>query len=284
MPAIRPRTLPVLLPALAAAAGCSSGRIGALYIFDQAVVAEDACADYQRSVVLREGRVTPQRGRLVPPTGPGPWLVFAEQVPALRPVRTSPMRSEQRLPKWVADHRLRCLDLTTGVLTPLPNPLDSDDEHIRSLRVVRDRLYAAVESRFNVPEPRPAPRYHAFPLPAGPWEPIPAEEGRRVFPHNWLPSRFVDARTVAEPPTPETAARKHLPVTERTPLVEELRRRGLTPGTWGDIFERTRTTGRETVFRAPDGRETVLLRQNDAGYGDVSPLEPTAREGGRRGA
>ena len=282
MRAVPRRTPLVLLPALAAVVGCNSGRIGALYLFDQAVVAEDARAEYQRSVVLRDGHVTPQRGRLVPPSGPGGWLVFAEKLPALRQVRTSPMRQEQRLPTWAADHRLRCLDLATGVVTLLPNPYDSDDEHIRMLRVAGGRLYAAVEQRFNVPEPGTAPRYYACTLPAGPWEPIRDEEGRRIFPRNWVPSRFVDARTVAEPPTREAAARAHLPATDRTPLVDELHRRGLAPGSWGDVFERVRGAGRETVFRAPDGRETVLLRQNDAGYGDASPLDLSVREGGRR--
>lgn len=283
MPAVHRGTPLILLPALAAVAGCNSGRINALYIFDQAVVAEDARADYQRSVVLRDGQVTPQRGRLVPPSGPGGWLVFAEKQPILRQVRTSPMRPEQRLPAWAADHRLRCFDLATGAVTTLPNPYDSDDEHIRMLRVVRDRLYAAVEQRFNVPEPGTAPRYYAYTLPAGPWEPLRDAEGRRVFPRNWVPSRFVDARTGAEPPTREAAARAHIPATDSTPLVDELRRRGLAPGPWGNVFERTRGTGRETVFQAPDGRETVLLRQNDAGYGAVSPLDLSVREGGRRG-
>jgi hypothetical protein len=285
-------------------AGCSSGRVGAFYLLDDAVAVEDAHVPYQRTAVYSHDRVSTLKGVLVPTTAAGRCLVVEEGVYAVRPVRTSAMRADQRFPKWVIDHVLRTYDLTTGEIRTLPNPLDSDDEHLMQLRLVGDGLFAAIGHRLNVQlETEPA-RYAAYRLPDGPWQPLTLTDGRLAFPRYWTPVRFVDLRTagrrgasdaqqpatptpVVQPPTAATPAAPSgdaptpsappAATGPATPAVASASRwgriasfadlgaRGLTEGDWGRLIERQVRDRWEVVYRSPDGREFVLLRQNDGG-------------------
>jgi hypothetical protein len=176
------------------AAGCSSGRIGAVYVLDDAIVVQDATPEFHRTAVYQDGRVTTLRGTVVPMISAGRWLVLEEGVPTVRPIRTSPMRPEQRLPAWVNNRRLQAFDLQTGQLVKLPNTLENDDRQICFLRVQGDRLLARVGDRYNVQSEAGEVHFHALHLPDGAWEPLPPATGQKLFGQYTLACPFADLR------------------------------------------------------------------------------------------
>jgi len=249
----------ILLPA------CSTGSIGALYVLDGAVVVEEAAPSFQRVIIARGERPRELRGRLVAATPDGRWAVIQEGVPRLRNVRTSPMGAHDRKPLWVDDRRLRVCIAADGAVRDLPNPFDNDDTHIVELRVVRDELVVAVEERYNVQPPLLPRRYHARTLPHAPWRELRGEEGRRLLPRAWLPRIFADLRAGA-------------PSWGPIETYEELVARDLNHGAWGAVFVRSRHGRNAVVYRAPDGREHVLLRQTDLGPQDDAAIEMMGRK------
>jgi hypothetical protein len=246
----------VAVPALLLT-GCAAGRVGGLYLLDDAIAVVDAHHGSAHTVLVQPGRTTRIRGKPVPTTAVERWIVLGELAPRLRPLRTSPMRKEQRLPAWTSDYRLTCLDLRTGRRRALPNTLDSDDQQIHRLRLHGDRLFAAIGERFNVQSEPGELRYAAYRLPDGPWESMPAEEGARVLPRWAVGAAFADLRSSGPDEPGADRAAWH-----SVQSFADLEARGLSHGSWGELRERKNALGRqEIVLKTPDGQETVLVRQ-----------------------
>ena len=91
---IKARLLTFVGPAVVlGVAGCSSGRVGGVYVLDGAVAVEDAVPDWQQTVVVKDGRAIRLRGTLVPTTAATSWLVVDESIPVMHMLRTSKMRA-----------------------------------------------------------------------------------------------------------------------------------------------------------------------------------------------
>ncbi len=250
--------------------GCSSGRIGGLYLLNGAVAVEDAVADWQQTVLVKDGQATHYHGTLVPTTSVTGWLVIDELAPKMHMLRTSKMRPEQRFPVFRDDHCLYRLDLDSGKATPLSISLDTDDEQVRMLRLDGDWLLIAVGERYNVQsEPIPL-RYVRYHLPDGPLDSIAPDEVNRIFPRYRHIARFADFRTdagafatsapAAQPSSPSDQPRRSRSIWNSITSFQELQSRGLARGDWGELTEREFLGRRQAIYISPQGKEITLFR------------------------
>ncbi|MGE0481231.1 MAG: hypothetical protein AB7Q17_12235 [Phycisphaerae bacterium] len=238
--------------------GCASGRVGSLYVLDDALVVGEAGSP--RTAIWCAGRVSVRRGSPVAVTRGGAWVVLREDAPALHDVRTSEMRSDQRLPLKTIDRRLTALNVRTAESRPIAHEFDSADRQIAGLVVVDDALVGATTERFHVPPAAMPWVYSRYDLPGGPWAPLDREEGRRVLPRGAAKGGFADARR-----SRSGAAADDAPAADWAGVATfaELKARGLNSGSWGTVDERQAAGRWEVVFTPPGGAPAVLLRQGE---------------------
>lgn len=257
-----------------AISGCSSGRIGGVYILDHGVVVADADKDLQHAVLATDQKLVHVQGMPIPVLKSGDWIVFQHFLPRTHLVRTSRLRSDQRLPQMHADRLLLAVNTDTGQKIEVPHPWDSGDDLIDSVIQVGNQLVAAVKTRYVVQTQFIELRYFECTLPECTWEAIPEARGRKLVPRDVPLGPFADLRTTATPKVRDwkdprkTVAPRWSGITS----FEEFQRRGLHRGEWGQILERERDLHWEAVLTRPDGTEVVLLRQNDAGTAPVLDL------------
>lgn len=243
-------------------AGCTTGRVGALYVFDDAVVVEDASDQWPTTALVTPDRVFHFRGTVVPIRAVRAWIVVDEPVSLLGMVRTSRLRSQQRLPATMQSHRLHLVEVATGHSRRLPDPPDTNDERVHALRLDGVRLLAAVGERFTVQSEPGRLRYVCLNLPDGQWEALSAEEAARAAGRFGPAAKFADLRSSATgapgngPAVPERGGSRWGAVRSFV----ELRNRGLSRGDWGEIVEREELGRWLVVYRGPDARERVVLR------------------------
>lgn len=255
-------------------AGCSSGRIGGVYILDHGLVVADANPQLQRAVLVTDDQLIEVRGSPIPVLKSGDWIVFQRFLPRTHLVRTSRLRSDQRLPQTHADRFLVAVNALTGEQIGVPHPWDNGDDIIDSVIQVENRLVAAVKTRYVVQTQFSELRYFECALPECVWEAIPEARGRKLVPRDVPLGPFADLRTTAAPRSRDrlNPAKTVSPRWSGITTFEEFQRRGMHRGDWGQLFERERDLRWEAVLTRPDGREIVLLRQNDAGTAPVLDL------------
>lgn len=251
---------------LSCAAGCVSGRVGGLCIYDDGLVVTDAVPQ-GGSVICETGRTARVSGRAAPTLRVTDWLVFSEPDWRTFSVRTSRHRPEQRIPERCRIQELRLFSRRDARTRPLAQPFDNADQALERVLLVGDQLYAEVIPRYYVAPIPNEPSYYAVELPnavanAGAWRPISAAEGAQVFSPTRLPGPFQDARTT---PAAPAATFEPRPDWRQIRTFDDLCRRGLNRGSWGELLERHREGRWEVVLRrAGAGRaesNEILLRQ-----------------------
>lgn len=267
-------TTVLLGAALVWSTGCSSGRIGGVYILDHGLVVADANPQLQRAVLVTDDKLVEVRGAPIPALKSGEWIVFQRFLPRTHLVRTSRLRSDQRLPQTHADRFLVAVRVTTGEEINVPHPWDNGDDIIDSVIQMENHLIAAVKTRYVVQTQFSELRYFECTLPQCVWEAIPEARGRKLVPRDVPLGPFADLRTAAAPRARDRGnpAKTVSPRWSGIASFEEFQRRGLHRGDWGQLLERERDLRWEAVLTRPDGREIVLLRQNDAGTASVLDL------------
>ncbi|MBL8878984.1 MAG: hypothetical protein JNG88_07675 [Phycisphaerales bacterium] len=257
-----------------AAAGCSSGRIGGVYILDHGLVVADADKELQRAVLVTDAKLVPVQGAPIPALKSGEWIVFQRFLPRAHLVKTSRLRADQRLPQMHADRLLFAVHADTGRQIDVPHPWDNGDDIIDSVIQVENKLVAAVKTRYVVQTQFSELRYFECSLPQCEWEAIPENRGRKLVPRDVPLGPFADLRASAAPTDRDgrNPRKTTAPRWSGITTFEEFQRRGLHRGEWGQLTERERDLRWEAVLKRPDGREIVLLRQNDAGTASVIDL------------
>lgn len=227
-------------------------------MLDRAIVVGEAGT--ARTALWCEGRVTVRPGLPVAVARGGDWIVLREDTPALHDVRTSEMRSDQRLPLKTIDRRLTAVNVRTAESRPIAREFDNDDRQIAGMIVVDDVLIAATTERYHV-QPAAMPWvYSRYDLPDGPWTPLDREDGRRLLPRGAAKGGFGDARR-----TRSGAAMDDPPATDWAGVATfaELKARGLNSGSWGAVDERQVAGRWEVVFTPPGGAPMTLQRQGE---------------------
>lgn len=254
--------------------GCSSGRIGGVYILDHGLVVADADKELQRAVLVTHDKLVPVQGAPIPALKSGDWIVFQRFLPRAHLVKTSRLRSDQRLPQMHADRLLIAVHSATGEQIDVPHPWDNGDDIIDTVIQVENKLVAAVKTRYVVQTQFSELRYFECTLPQCEWQAIPETRGRKLVPRDVPLGPFADLRTAAAPSSRAVRAPRKAPAPRWSGVTsfEEFQRRGLHRGEWGQLAERERDLRWEAVLKRPDGSEIVLLRQNDAGTASVLDL------------
>lgn len=253
----RPPTL-LLVGVLLTAAGCSSGRVGGMYVLDEAVAVREA--HYDRTAVVAGDELFYASGRLVPMIRSSRYIATETPFKQIRLIRRSRINPE-RIPQFVVDRKFRVYDVLNGDSWLVPDMLDNDDEEVTQVCHDGRRLVASVIPRYALANDQPEARFYSLELPDGVWTETSRNDAFPALRTAAAPRFALDLRNDPRTGTPASPGTEWIDVRS----FGDLERRGLNRGDWGEITERGKDGRAQTIFTSASGKQFVLFDQNDGG-------------------
>ncbi|TWT45094.1 hypothetical protein RAS1_15150 [Phycisphaerae bacterium RAS1] len=246
------------LAVLAMLAGCSSGRVGGMYVLDEAVAVREA--HYDRTAVVAGDEMFYAAGRLVPMIRSSRYIATDTPIKQIRLVRRSRINPE-RIPQFVVDRKFRVYDVLNGDSYLVPDMLDNDDDEVTQVCNDGQRLVASVIPRFVLSNDQPEARFYALELPDGVWTQTSRNSAFPALRAAAAPRFALDLRNDPRTGTPADSGSGWIDVRS----FGDMEQRGLNRGEWGEIMERAKDGRSQTLFTSNSGKQFLLFDQNDGG-------------------